>query len=385
VPRTHRRLMWQLLHAAIDCGAYHVYHHIVHRRARTAAGIPSPYCHQAQCVAAQPLPPTDTITHRLIDCPIAGAVWSWTAAVWAAATASQGPAPPRNAAVLLAADGAAWSAGDTHARQLWHIMRVSAVYFLWHATSAARRDGRTAQPAAVVARLVAFLRRRMMQDYTRATLPPTAYAAVCGSWLPRRPQPSMTDFRLLWGRGGVLCTVTGAEGLQVKLSAQYPAPPPSPVYFFFFFLLGHESYMCMFRVNDDSLLQHSLDTKTYKAISTRSGCRQQRGGTHRLDHRQHSPGAVRRAGRMGGGRAARPPQLVHGSRPRVGQPRTAAYPPASQRLPQRRIRRTLAAVSAPLTRLQLVTRGTSCSRTCARWCGMQGHVLSLADLNSALH
>ena len=101
-------------------------------------------------------------------------------------------------------------------------MRLCTLYHLWCATSSARAADSVAHPASVVARIVHDLRQQMREHYTRCTLPPSAYAAVCGGWLPKRPQPEVQDFVARWAQGGVLCEVQG--GLLLRLTSSHPVP-----------------------------------------------------------------------------------------------------------------------------------------------------------------
>jgi hypothetical protein len=130
---------------------------------------------------------------------------------------------------LLLGDREVWDpGGGEQGRIAWGIIRLAALFFVDRAVSVARETGAHAQPARIVGMLVHYLRRRMAEDYTRATQEPTQYAAVSSSWLPNRPRPSLTDFRSRWARGGVLCRVTPA-GLERRLSTAHPAPLPQAV------------------------------------------------------------------------------------------------------------------------------------------------------------
>lgn len=219
-PREHRRLAWQLLHGVLPCGAWTAHMSVVMGASRPA-DIPHHGCTVPACAAAGA---ADTLSHRLLMCPVAATVWEWVCSVWMAAQGEGGrPSPPRTAAVLLAGDAQAWPAGDADQRQAWDVLRLAAIYFVWSATSAARANSMAASPVTVLAQLVHYLRKRMRQDFTRATRTASAYAAVCGSWLPHRRQLNLVDFRKRWGRNGVLCTVTG-DKLHVHLTLAHPVP-----------------------------------------------------------------------------------------------------------------------------------------------------------------
>ena len=64
-----------------------------------------------------------TLTHVLMTCPLAAAVWDWFAATWAAITGED--ASPRSTDLLLADDQRTWRPA-TQLRPLWHSLPASA-------------------------------------------------------------------------------------------------------------------------------------------------------------------------------------------------------------------------------------------------------------------
>jgi hypothetical protein len=80
-------------------------------------------------------------------------------------------------------------------------------------------------PAGIAAQIVHYLRRRILEDATRALTPRADFGVVCDSWLPDRPPLSVDAFDERWGEGGVLCTRQG-RAVQVLLSVRHPVPLP---------------------------------------------------------------------------------------------------------------------------------------------------------------
>lgn len=166
----------------------------------------------------------DGISHRMLRCPVAHAVWSWVAALWVACTGAS--APPLTAPVLLLGDVAAWDPGGRQARVRWTILRLAALFFLFTCVPA-ERALQPAEPARVVARIVSYLRERIRQDFTRATSSPAAIAIADPTRLPRDRRGSL-PFTERWGGMGALCTVQDGA-LTVHLSVSHPVPLPPAV------------------------------------------------------------------------------------------------------------------------------------------------------------
>lgn len=217
-PRAHRFLAWRVLHGSLPCAARLASWQAPRRSTARAES----YCHHPGCAAeGQP----ETITHVLMDCPVARQATAWACRLWAAAT--RRPAPPCTAAVFLAGDRRAWSPGDPALQDLWDIVRLATLYFLWTARCRGRLEARVVPALAVVAQVVHYLRARISQDAIRAYCPPHAYACVGGEWVPDRPTLSPEGFQARWASHGVLCSRPHPDGpLQIRLTLVHPVPPP---------------------------------------------------------------------------------------------------------------------------------------------------------------
>jgi hypothetical protein len=222
-PRAHRFLAWRVLHAALPCAAW------VESRGRSGAGAAAggraarARClHEACAAAGCP----ETITHIFMHCPVAQQVTGWAGRLWEAVT--QQPPPPRTVHVWLAADRAAWRPGE-HA-ELWHMLRVSVLYFLWTARCTGRGEGRALPALAVVAQVVRHMRARMREDAVRAFSRVEDYGVMGGEWLPHRPPLSPSAFRRRWAYRGILCAVddraAGPRDVRVRMTLVHPVQPP---------------------------------------------------------------------------------------------------------------------------------------------------------------
>ena len=217
VPRSHRFLAWRILHGSLPCAARLAAWHRVQGRPPDH----DPRCRHSSCTTAGRL---ETITHAFLECPVARQIQRWVGAVFSAVT--QHPPPPLGvASVWLAADSRGWDAGSFD--ELWHILRLATLHFLWSARCHSRRSGQPPAPLAIIAQLVHYLRGRIADDAVRAFTPLLEFAATGGEWLPDRPTLSDTDFLRRWAYRGVLCTWIVPSGpLSIRLSISHPVPLP---------------------------------------------------------------------------------------------------------------------------------------------------------------
>ena len=137
------------------------------------------------------------------------------------------PPPPRTAAVFFAGDRAAWDPGDPPLRDLWDTVRLAVLFFLWAVRCQGREQLRPASALSVVARIVQYLRSRLLADRLRAySAAARADAADAGRLVPLLTPEA---FALRWCHRGVLCA-SGASPASVipRLTLVHPVPPPPP-------------------------------------------------------------------------------------------------------------------------------------------------------------
>ena len=216
-PREQRFIAWQLLHGQLGCGAFTA--HV--QRSRSPQDRPCATCMLEQCAATGEL---DTISHALLHCPASAAVMGWLASLWAAITGG-GP-PPMTAAVLLTGDLQQWEPGR-ELRPLWMALRLATIYYIWRARLRARAGGTRPSAAAIAARVVAFLRRRIAQDIMRLDSRCTEHALLCGDWVPERAPLPEFEFDRVWCHRGVLCRRrdTGC-GYDICITTSHPVQLP---------------------------------------------------------------------------------------------------------------------------------------------------------------
>jgi exonuclease III len=215
-PRQHRYLAWLVQHGYLPVGA---------RVARWSAQLGGAFCRHALCAAAQP-PRLDTITHVFLECPVARQVTGWAAALWVAAVGGQ--PPPRVQQVWLGGDRQVWDPGPRERRDLWGILRLAVLHFLWTARCAGREGGGAPVGArAIVAQIVRHLRQRIREDAFRAFVQFERWA-VSARGGPGASPLTPDGFAARWGVGGALCgeRVPGASSVHVFLTLVHPVPPP---------------------------------------------------------------------------------------------------------------------------------------------------------------
>jgi len=213
-PRQQRFLAWRILHAALPVAL------------RTARREPSgqarqhALCHHHACASAGD---QEDIGHVFLSCPVAVRVWDWVRQLWMAITA--GPPPPHCAQVVLCGDRMSWTPDGDGLQQLWDILRLATLHYLWDARCKGRQEQQAVSALAVVAQVTEYLRRRMADDIKRAfSASHDPYSPVLSS-----ARLSPEQFWVRWGHRHVLC----APGLDearpaILLRLTHPVPPPSP-------------------------------------------------------------------------------------------------------------------------------------------------------------
>ena len=205
---------WRLLHGKLFVGAFL---RRIHRPDAAGHRCPHPGC----------VDQAATITHVLVTCPLAAAVWDWFAATWAAITGED--APPRSPDLFLADDQRTWRPAS-QLRPLWHRFRLSTISQLWAAYQRMRHQP-DAEPSAgaVAARVLSSCRTALLGDWRLATVTIRHTAGVLSDWLRGRdPQLTREAFRDRWCHRDVLCALGAAPDAQlvIRWGAQHPVPLP---------------------------------------------------------------------------------------------------------------------------------------------------------------
>ncbi len=150
------------------------------------------------------------ILHICSECPVAQRVTAWVGSLWAAVVG--GRTPPRSAAVFLLGDRRAWDPGGGGLCELWGIVRLAALFFMWDMRCTARQRGHPTSARAVVAVIVTHLRGRIRDDSLRA-LPDSPDAAA-----PFGARP----------RGWICCAVVPPWGVVFDVPVWCPSCASAP-------------------------------------------------------------------------------------------------------------------------------------------------------------
>ena len=177
----------------------------------------------SSCPHCLPIGVPETLSHMLLGCPVAQAVWEWVARQFAALSGRT--APPLTVAVLLADDLSSWQPLPV-LQTVWTQLRIATLAAI---TSGARskRKGRPVSAHSVAATVVHSMRTAIHRDWQRVTAgsPEQLTAGICcSSWLRgRHPFLTMDDFRQSWAHLGSWCTVVDQpSGSRLQVSLSYP-------------------------------------------------------------------------------------------------------------------------------------------------------------------
>ena len=149
--RSHRAVAWKTLQGVLPCGALLSF---------TALRQPNradtqPLIAQAICPHCLPLSVPETLTHMLLECPVAITVWDWICRLWAAYSAAQ--APPATAAVLLTGYQREWTPPPQDLQASWLQLRIAAIAAL-SSGARSRRQGLPIGAASVASTVVHAVR-----------------------------------------------------------------------------------------------------------------------------------------------------------------------------------------------------------------------------------
>ena len=213
--RGQRAFAWQLLHAALVPRAARVAHD---DRLGPTEGV----CTHPHCVRVP-----ETITHILLECPLAVSVITWLRDLWDAVTGG-GNRPPNTVAVLLGDDQRTWQPRDAG---LWMRLRIATLLALWMAAWKRGRDGTPTNAASVAAKVVYGGRSSMQEDWCRVEGDVRLCSRAPIDWFRGR-NSSLTPEQFMgrWGLRGVLAMVNtdafGREHLVIRWSRAHPIPLP---------------------------------------------------------------------------------------------------------------------------------------------------------------
>ena len=223
--RQHRLVAWQVLHAALPCGAHTAYVQL----SRLQPGQIQDTLDQAMCPHCLPERRPETLSHMLLDCPVATQIWTWVCHLWAAYSGTA--MPPLTATVLLADDQREWQPAS-HSQAVWAQLRMASLTAIRNGASL-RRKGLPITPVSIAATVVAAVTAAVSRDWQRVqagSLASLSQGVCCSTWLRgRQPLISRQEFTVMWATHGVFCTVSddGGHGeLRHVFSLSTPVPFP---------------------------------------------------------------------------------------------------------------------------------------------------------------
>ena len=211
LPRSLRVFGWRLLHNSLWVGARKQYF-----RPRQEC-----VCRQAPCLMQNPAP-LQTLSHVLLECPVAQEVWDWFLSVWcridptSIAVASQ---------QLLLLDEVSAEVVAVDLQPLWTHLRLLLLESLWVCRGDLAHNNAAQPAAAIKQRFVAVLKQHVSNDWQRTLQDIRWNAGVPASWFRgRSPELDIVDFDLMWCVHSVIATwgpdaETGVARLEFRLSA----------------------------------------------------------------------------------------------------------------------------------------------------------------------
>ena len=178
-------------------------------------------CCQEVCQQQQPVP-LQTLSHVLLECPVASEVWEWFVGKWRQLVPSSRVVAGSPRVFLL--DELAADQVAQELRPLWTHLRLLLLASLWVGRGDVAR-GRAAQSAAgIQQRFLAVLRQQVENDWQRTLHDIRWNAGVPASWFRgRSPELEVAEFKQLWCVGGVIAAVTadpqtGAAAMEFRMT-----------------------------------------------------------------------------------------------------------------------------------------------------------------------
>lgn len=212
-PRPHRVFTWQLLHAALPCGAACAQFYPPNREGLAeVACCANPACRPgpAPNALARGAWRLETLAHALLHCPAVRPAILWLTKLWT--RVEGGPGPPTTPAVWLQADTSQWRPQARHAA-LWSTLRTSLLATAWSMRQRRLWSGEPFTPREVVEDCVGDVRRLVMADWARVVSAITEMEGTHRSWFPGRdPRLTVIEFETFWCPSSVVAHVTHSQG-----------------------------------------------------------------------------------------------------------------------------------------------------------------------------
>lgn len=177
-------------------------------------------CHEG-CQQQQPVP-LQTLSHVLLECPVAREVWEWFVGKWRQLVPTSGVVAGDPRVLLL--DELAAEQVQQGLRPLWTHLRLLLLESLWCGRGDVARGKAALSAASIQQRFLSVLRQQVENDWQRTLHDIRWNAGVPASWFRgRSPELEVADFKQLWCVGGVIAAVTadpqtGAAAMEFRMT-----------------------------------------------------------------------------------------------------------------------------------------------------------------------
>jgi hypothetical protein len=200
LPKALRVFGWRLLHNALWVGARKM-----HFRPRNEC-----VCQHEHCMSLSPVP-LQTLTHVLLECPVAVDVWGWFLTLWRRIDPTTTVAASSQ---LLLLDALSVAVVSLPLQPLWTHLRLLLLESSWVGRGDPAKDMTALSADAIKHRFVAIVKQQVLNDWRRTKHDIRWHAGVPASWFRGlSPELEIADFKALWCAGGVIAmvgTLTGA-------------------------------------------------------------------------------------------------------------------------------------------------------------------------------
>jgi hypothetical protein len=157
--------------------------------------------------------PLQTLTHVLLECPVAVDVWGWFLTLWRRIDPTTTVAASSQ---LLLLDALSVAVVSLPLQPLWTHLRLLLLESLWVGRGDPAKDMVALSADAIKHRFVAVVKQQVLNDWQRTKHDIRWHAGVPASWFcGLSPELEIADFKALWCAGGVIAmvgtaTLTGA-------------------------------------------------------------------------------------------------------------------------------------------------------------------------------
>lgn len=217
LPRPIIATAWAMYHMTLPCGARH---------APNRAHAFCPTC------STNGLSTPETLSHLLVDCPVAQVIWTWSLSIAAALSPSTPTSPMLECRgnSLLCGIRSTWTPSPVTVWSTWDLVRLVTIHFI-HKASQLARLGLSTSPSTTLAAIKSQLRTTISLDWSRVVdgdrflLSDSHVRAAMARGRSIRPL-LLADFQARWcpGDSTALCSVFPSSNIDVHPHTMTLAP-----------------------------------------------------------------------------------------------------------------------------------------------------------------